>query len=368
MSSHRGEERIPVSVNARSAEHAVVNAAQVNAYASRTDASDLGPWPILRVHSRAIGVALATCLVLLVAVELAVFRSGFFASHVTVSNPQTPAAKLALAARQADARVLYVGDSTIMTSVLPSVVSEVCRCGPGFNAGFSAANPWLTDAMTKRVIDIAHPRLVVISASPWTVDGNAQFDDSDLARQLMSPADLSALGARLDLVARIDASLGSLWSAYGQRELLKEWVGSMAPGQRYDETLRGYWVAAGLANSYDRLVATASRLFADVGEPTTSASGAIVVGSLIDELRARGIAVAILVPPLHSTAYERAGPYLERADAAVRELAGQRGIPVIDCRASVSPTDFRDVTHLVASGAEKHSVCVGEQLRTLVHD
>jgi hypothetical protein len=226
MSSHRGEERIPVSVNARSAEHAVVNAAQVNAYASRTDASDLGPWPILRVHSRAIGVALATCLVLLVAVELAVFRSGFFASHVTVSNPQTPAAKLALAARQADARVLYVGDSTIMTSVLPSVVSEVCRCGPGFNAGFSAANPWLTDAMTKRVIDIAHPRLVVISASPWTVDGNAQFDDSDLARQLMSPADLSALGARLDLVARIDASLGSLWSAYGQRELLKEWVGS----------------------------------------------------------------------------------------------------------------------------------------------
>jgi hypothetical protein len=362
------EERIPVSVNARSAEPTVVNAAQADAYASRTDANDLGPWPILRVHSRAIGVALATCLVVLLAVELAVFRSGFFVSHVTVSNPQTPAAKLALAARQPDARVLYVGDSTIMTSVLPSVVSEVCRCGPGFNGGFSAATPWLTDAMTKRLIELSHPRLVVISASPWTVDANARFEDSDLARQLVSPADLPALGAHLDLASRVDASLGSLWSAYGRRELLKEWVGSLAPGQRYDESLRGYWVAAGHANSYDRLVATAGRLFAGVGEPTVSAPGAIVLASLIDELRARGIAVAILVPPLHSTAYEQAGPYLERADATVHELARQRGIPIIDCRASISPTDFRDVTHLVASGAEKHSVCVGEHLRTLVHD
>jgi hypothetical protein len=327
---------------------------------------DLGPWPIFRSHARAVAVGLATCIVLLLAVELAVFRSGLFASHVAVSDPQWPAAKLAIAARQPNADVLYVGDSTIMTSVLPTVVSATCECGPGFNGGFSAADPWLTDAMTRRLLGFMHPRLVVISVSPWTVDGGAHFANSDSARQLLSPEALEARGAPLDLAQRIDADLGRLWSAYGQRHLLKEWGSALAPGQRYDEALLGYYVAPGNANSYARLVAQTGRLFEDVADASPTAPGALVINALVDELRSRGITVAFLVPPLHTTAFEYAGAYLEEADAAIRDLAGERDVPVIDCRGTVTAADFRDVTHLVEPGAEKHSRCVGEQVRAIV--
>ena len=357
-----------MSASVTSAEGTVSNVGQVGPHAATAVAAGITPWPMFRAHARSIALGLAACLVLLTTMELGFFRSGFFNSHVTVSNPQTPAAKLALAARQPNARVVYVGDSTIMTSILPGVVSRVCECGPGFNAGFSAATPWLTRAMTGQLLGLTHPDMVMISASPWIVDGNARFSDSDLARQLMSPGDLSALGAPLDLSQRIDAGLGHLWSAYGQRQLLKEWLGSVAPGQRYDESLLGYWVAAGSLDSHARLIATASRLFEHVGEPSTSAPAAVVTGSLIDELRARGIAVTILVPPLHPTAYDVGGPYLERAEVAIRALADQRSVPIIDCRASVSPADFRDVTHLLQAGAEKHSACVGQQLQARVHD
>lgn len=356
-----------MSVDVRSADRIAQHVGHVGAPTAAATTA-VTPWPIFRTHARSISVALAVCLAVLVAIELIVFRSGFFVSHVTVSNPQSPAAKLALAARQPNARVIYVGDSTIMTSVLPAVVSQACECGPGFNAGFSAATPWLTQAMTLRLLDVTHPNVVVITASPWIVDGNARFDDSDLARQLMSPADLSRLGAPLDLGQRVDAGIGDLWSVYGQRQLLKEWLGSLAPGQRYDESLLGYWVAAGSIDSYARLSATAGRLFEDVGEPTSSAPAAEVIGSLIDELRARDIAVAIMVPPLHPTAYEQGATYLERAESAIRALAGQHRVPVVDCRAAVSPADFRDVTHLLEAGAEKHSACIGQQLRASALD
>jgi hypothetical protein len=351
-----------------SADGTVSNIGKVGPHAATASAAGVTPWPMFRTHARSIAVALAACLVVLVTIEIGFFRSGFFTSHVTVSNPQTPAAKLALAARQPNARVVYVGDSTIMTSILPSVVSRACDCGPGFNAGFSAATPWLTQALTHHLLGLTHPDLVVISGSPFIVNGNARFDDSDLARQLMSPDDLSALGASLDVSQRIDAGLGNLWSAYGQRQLLREWLGSAAPGQRYDESLLGYWVAAGSLESHERLIATADRLFDDVGPPSTSAPAAMVTGALIDELRARGIGVAILVPPLHPIAYERAGPYLERAEVAIRELASARRVPIIDCRASVSSGDFRDVTHLLQAGAEKHSACVGQQLQARVQN
>src|SRR5437764_14769330 len=166
------------------------------------------PWVSIGRQARPIAVAAATCLAVLLTIEIAFFRSGFFATHVAISNPQTPLAKLALAERQRDTRVLYVGDSTMMTSVLPTVVSATCECGPGFNGGFSAANPWLTRAMTERLLGVMHPRVVVVSVGPWTVDARAHFEDTELARQLMSPAEIEALGAPVGLQERIDAALG----------------------------------------------------------------------------------------------------------------------------------------------------------------
>src|SRR3989441_2028644 len=128
--------------------------------------SDLRPWSMFRSHAGSIGVRLATCLIVLLAIELAIFRSGFFATHLAVSNPQIPAAKLALAVRHPDARVVYVGDSTIMTSVLPAVVSATCDCGAGFNGGFSAAPPWPTNTTTRPMLCTTHPKPAVTAATP----------------------------------------------------------------------------------------------------------------------------------------------------------------------------------------------------------
>src|SRR5258705_1380884 len=136
-----------MSVTAGSAEPTTGGVGHVGSRALTADERDLGPWPIFQSHARAIGVALATCLVLLLCVEVAVFRSRFFASHVAVSDPQWPAAKLAIATRQPNASVLYVGDSTMMTSVLPTIVSGACDCGPGFNGGVSGASPLSADSI-----------------------------------------------------------------------------------------------------------------------------------------------------------------------------------------------------------------------------
>jgi hypothetical protein len=324
------------------------------------------PWPIFRSHAGSIGAALVACLVVLLAIELAVFRSGFFADHLSVSTPDFPAAKLALAAHHPDTRVLFVGDSTVMTGVAPARVSEVCACGPGFNAGFAAADPWLTTAMTHRLLRVQHPAVVVIGLSPWVVDGETGFVDNFLARELLTPAEYAALGKPLDLFSAADLALADVWSAYGQRVLLKEWVTSLVPGQRYDEGKLGLYAPGGSLLGAAQLIASASRINRNPADvPTLSGPWAPVMTALVQDLRARGVSVAILVPPLHPMAYDQAGPYLARADAVVREYAANLGLPLIDCRSTVSPGDFRDLIHLNTSGASKQSDCVGGALRAL---
>jgi hypothetical protein len=325
------------------------------------------PWPIIRTHTGSIGAALVACVMVLLTIELAIFRSGFFMEHFSVATPDFPAAKIALAARHSDARVIYVGDSTVMTGIEPAVVSDVCRCGPGFNAGFAASDPWLTAAMTRRLLRVQHPSVVVIGVSPWTVDGQARFVDSFMAHELLTPGDYAALGKPLDVFGAADAAVAGVWSAYGQRALLKEWVSSMIPGQQYDEANLGYYAPGGSLTGAAQLVAAASQINPDPADlPTLTGQWATVTSSLIESLRARGIAVVLLLPPLHPVAYDQAGEYLRLADSTIREFAAARQLQLIDCRSSVSPSDFRDLIHLRDSGAVKQSACVGEHLRRLL--
>jgi hypothetical protein len=326
---------------------------------------ELSPWAVLRPHARSIAVGIVACAVVLLIVELAVFRSGFFVSHMTFSTPDSPATKLALVTHHTDASVLFVGDSTVMTGVSPDVVSSICRCGPGFNGGFRAAAPSLTDAMTRRLLEVVHPKVVVIGVSPWHFDRDPRFALPEFARAQLASEDLYVLDTPLDLAGKIDRIVGSVWSPYGQRLLVKEWLRSLVPSQRYDEARSGYYLAPGSATSPAQLLSGLNAIFTDVTEPSDTAPGAAVVASLIAELRARGIAVAIFVPPLHPFAYEHVGPYLERGDAAVKAFAAAHGVPLIDCRSVIALADYRDAYHVLASGAMKQSRCVGEQLRAL---
>jgi hypothetical protein len=220
--------------------------------------------------------------------------------------------------------------------------------------------------MTKRLLGYEHPELVVLGLAPWDVEGGAQFTDSELAREILTPSELAAAGVRLDVGASIDEAFANIISAYGRRLLIKEWIASLMPRQRYDEGQRGYYAVPGSATGASQLAAEVARMKnVHFGVPSTNAPGAAVIRALITYLRARGIAVAIIVPPLHPTAYELNGAFLERGDAAVRELAREEGVPVIDCRGALVPDDFRDLLHLRESGAVKQSRCVGGQLRAL---
>src|SRR5947209_3088077 len=84
-------------------------------------------------------------------------------------------------------------DATSLTGIAPAVVSAVCECGPGFNGAFAAANAWLTGAMTRRLLNVEHPSLVVIGVSPWGVESGQLFIDNELAHELLSPGDFAAL-------------------------------------------------------------------------------------------------------------------------------------------------------------------------------
>jgi hypothetical protein len=334
--------------------------------ASAPGPAAITPWNVLRANWRPVIVGVAVCLIVLMTVEIAVFRSGFFLDHATFSSP-IPAAKLALGARYSDARTLFVGDSTVLTGVMPTVVSEVCDCGGGFNAAFAYSSPWLTAAMTRRLLERSDPRLVVLSVAPWDLRSSLRYTGGPYALDLMSPEESAALGVPIDASGIVDAKLGRIWSAYGRRALVQEWLASLVPGHRYDDAERGYYFVPGSLLSRAQLETAAAGL--DLGPsdpPTAGGPGAAVIGSLISELRARGIAVAILVPPLHPVAAELAGPYLERSDAAVRELAASNAAPVIDCRGAPAPADFRDIGHLNRAGATKFSSCVGSAISALV--
>ncbi len=259
------------------AQTGVVETSALTVAAPRVDAPAAGesPWAALRANAGSLAPALAICLAILVAVEVGVFRSGFFISQLRVSSPDFPEAKLALAQRMPDAGVLYVGDSTVLTGVAPEEVSTRCGCGPGFNGAFAASTPWLTREMTERLLAYERPGVVVIGVAPWDMEGNATFTDSELAHELFTPAELATAGIAVDRGLWIDAALASVSSVYADRLLIKEWLASFMPGARYDETQRGYLAVPGSATSATQLTAEVERMkTVHPGDPSAAAPGA----------------------------------------------------------------------------------------------
>ena len=346
------------------------------ATAARSDAQPLrppveaadSPWRALIETRRPIAIGVATAVLVLVLIEVLVFRSGAFTSHIRVANPDSPAAKLALLAKQPATRVVYIGDSTILTDLAPQAVVETCAdCGPGFNAGFSSATPWLTAAMARRVIAVARPEIVVIGLSPWALDRTARFEDSERARELLSPTELDELGVSLDGAGRLEQGLGALWSPYGQRLLIKEFLTAFVPGQRYNEEGGGLYIPPGVARSSTQLAAAIARMkLSTASHPDVDAPGSRVTRELISSLAASGRRVILVLPPLHPAALAADAAYLDEADVVARAMARSAGVDLIDCRSAVTADDFRDMDHLLLAGARKFSRCVGGQMASLL--
>jgi hypothetical protein len=324
----------------------------------------VSPWPILRKHAHSILVAVLSAFVVLASVDLAIFRSGFFETHAPLSNPDSPAAKRLLLNRLGDVRVLYIGDSTVLTDIAPGIATEACRCGPGFNAAFSAATPWLIAAAAEELIRSTHPNVVVLGVSPWALDESLGLEDTGRTREVLSPSQLQAHGIRVDPRDQIESVVASLWSLYGQRALLKDAVSSFLPRQKYDESQRGFFVPPGDASAAAQLDAGIARMKAGISTfPSLASQGARELGRLMLELRDAGMTVVIVPPPLHPAGQASAPQYLAQADAATRALAQSNQATFLDCRDAVGADDFRDLDHLSVAGATKFSLCVGDGLR-----
>ncbi len=323
------------------------------------------PWPLLRRQVPSMLVALLVAALALGSIEIAVFRSGLFYRQAHVTDPDSPAAKLLLVGRHAEARVVYVGDSTVLTDISPRIISDVCMCGEGFNAAFSKASPWQVAAMADEVVNRTRAEVVVVGVSPWALDERLRFEDSEQARELMSITGLAERGAQVDLRARVEMFLASVWSVYRERALIKESFASMLPRQAYDEARRGSYIPAGTALSPRQLAAGVARIVESFPtRPSATAAGARELTRLIGDLRGRGIEVVVLIPPLHPAALDGAGEYLVQAEGVTIELTRASGASLIDCRAAVSRDDFRDIDHLSEAGAAKFSRCIGATLRT----
>ena len=109
-------------------------------------------------------------------------RNGTCTSSLPSNNDGSPNDKLLLAARYRDAEVLYLGDSRVFYGVDPSIVSEACGCGPGFNGAVPAADPSLTSVMADRLLQKLSPRLLVLGVSQWELSDEADIPVDDPAR------------------------------------------------------------------------------------------------------------------------------------------------------------------------------------------
>jgi hypothetical protein len=171
----------------------------------------------------------------------------------------------------------------------------------------------------------------------------------------------------LDLAGYLQLELGQVWSPYGQRQLVKELLTSLLPGQRYDEAGLGLYTPPGTALAPPQLAAAIARMKPSIAiRPSLQAPGSRVLRDLIAELKSSGHRIVILLPPLHPAALEAAADYFSGADAIARSLAAEADIAVIDCRSVIAAGDFRDMDHLHAAGAAKFSRCVGAEVSRLL--
>ena len=294
------------------------------------------------------------------------FDTALVAPRLPVLEPRLPASKLLLAERYRDARVLYLGDSRILFGVDPAVVSETCRCGPGYNAAYASADPLLNRLMAERLLRRLSPEVVVIGVSQWELSDAAHLRQERSARQLVPPALLADFGLTLDRDAQVDATLDVAWRLYRYRAEVRA---ALDPSTRHDrphERRRGFLVYDGPSRLREQdLDAREREWFRDFA---VAGRRADALRGLIDGLRRRGIHVMLVATPVQHNFLARIRSRSDEFRRALGQLAAEHGAPFEDLtepdRMGLGRRDFRDPVHLNEEGAIRLSRHLGRTIRS----
>jgi hypothetical protein len=322
-------------------------------------------WRYLWESVKFSAIALVTAVALLLLLERALFDMAAVAAQVPIQGP-SPNDKLLLAARYPDTRVLYVGDSRVLTDIHPAIVSEACGCGPGFNAGFSAADLRLTRIMANRLLQKLSPELVVIGVSQWELSDQAQIQVWGPARELVPPWELPGFGVSLDEPEEVREAVESVWRLYKYRDELRAALEPGADTAGREDARRGFIPKRETRRvGEEHLNRDQQRFFADFSVDGTRTEA---LRALVAELHRRGIRVLLVAPPLYPRFYDRVRDEVALFHSAMEELAAQNGAVFEDLTVSrpigLTAGNFRDAVHLDEAGASKFSRHLGNLIRS----
>jgi hypothetical protein len=325
------------------------------------------PRRCLAASAKFAAIALLTAAAALLVLDWALFDTPAIAPRLPLHDRGSPDGKLVLAARHRDAEVLYVGDSRILAGVDPSVASQACGCGPGYNAGFSAAEPRLTRIMVDRVLEKLSPGVVVIGVSQWELSDRARINLERPARQLVAPWDLDDFGVQLDPAERVEATVGAVWRLYRFRGSVRDALDpSTWTARRGHELRRGFDARdGGRKPGEDEFEERADQWFSDFAVRGRRAEA---LGALLGDLRGRGIRVLLVAPPLHPRLHARVRREVDAFRAAMERLATDSGVPFEDFteprRIGLDVDRFLDTVHVDDEGAATFSRRLGRAIRS----
>jgi hypothetical protein len=317
-------------------------------------------WRYFWESAKFTAIALLTAVAVLLLLERVLFDTPALAARLPVGG-DSPQDKLLLAARYPDTQVLYLGDSRVRTDIHPGIVSQTCACGPGFNAGFGAADLRLTSIMSDRLLQKLSPELVVISVSQWELSDGARIEVWGPARELMPPWQLRSFGVSLDEPQDVRDAIGSFWRLYKHRAKLRAAVDPGASAPRPDDTRRGFTPDRRTRQvGDDDLERVRQRFFANV---SVEGNRTQALRSLIANLRQRGIQVLLVAPPLYSKLYDRVPDEVALFRSAMEQIAAENSVAFEDATdprpIGLKAGNFRDGIHLDQAGASTFSRHLG---------
>ena len=330
----------------------------------------VAPWRFLWWGTKFAAIVLLTAAAMLLLLDWVLFDTPAVARHLRVADDGLPRDKLLLVPRYRDARVLYLGDSRILTGVDPAVVSEACGCGPGFNGAFAAAEPRLTAIMADQLLRKLSPELVVIGVSQWELSDGAEIRFLRPALDLVPPWRLDELDLALDPADQVEATVGAVWRLYRYRGEVRATLDpSMAPDRPAD-LRRGFNDYDGPRRLRERDQDQREEQWFD--DFAVDGRRAEALRALLADLRGRDIRVVLVAPPLHPAFHARVRSEVETFRTAAERLAAESDALFLDLteprRLGLDGDDFQDVVHLDEDGAVELSRYLGREIRSRLAD
>jgi hypothetical protein len=311
-----------------------------------------------------VAVALVTAVAVVAAVDCVLFDVAGLEQYLVAQEVDSPRAKLLMAARYRDAKILYLGDSRAVSNLDPDVVSAACRCGPGYNAGFSSADPFLTAVVFGHLVARMSPELVVISVSQWWLSDGADISVLWPARQILGPWDLIRVAGYPGAGDLVSAALAVPWRAYRYRTEIHATMMEGLGSHRLD--FRRGFTPKQTPRSREQL-AREALVVKQRGFSKFDLNGQrmAVFRGLLDDVRRRGIRAVVTVPPLHPVALRLVEPEVSRFLTVVTDVSLAAGARVEDFTRPhwIDETDFADNVHLNEQGARKLSRHLGDGLQ-----